>query len=232
MEDIDVKTTIKVKCQQCGQEFDFEVHKMINLQKDEDLYEPLFSLDLFKHKCEKCGHLNIVQYDIMVVDSYKKYMIYLFGPDKMDIFKDSINKYLSNLDETSPQEAKAFVENIKHTRVVNSINDLKEKLLIFDYDLNDKIIELLKRGLYENNLLDENEFPYIMFNTIERDTLSFICIGQEGGEKKAKEIGVNISFYNKIIDALGEPLKEFTEMDFPLIDKNWAKNLVTLTRNN
>lgn len=174
-----IRKTIKVKCQQCGEEFDFETYSLINLQKDEDLYEPLFSLDIFKHKCEKCGHLNIIQYDMMVVDSFKKYMIYLFSPNKMDVFKDSIGNYLSNLDKTSPEGYKVFIESVKHTRVVNTINDLKEKLLIFDYDLNDKIIELMKRGLYENKLLDENEFPYIMFNAIERDTLSFICIGQE-----------------------------------------------------
>lgn len=231
MEEKDLKDSITVKCQQCQEEFEFPVYNLINLQKDKDLYEPLFSLDIFKHKCEKCGHLNIIQYDMMVVDSYKNYMIYLFSPERMNIFKDSVDKYLKTLEQTSPEGYKVFNESIKHTRVVNSINDLKEKLLIFDYDLNDKIIELLKRGLYENNLVDEKEFPYIMFNTLERDTLSFICIGQDE-EMKAKEVGVNISFYNKIVDALGEPLKEFKEMDFPLIDKGWAKNLVTLTKNN
>lgn len=231
MEEKELRDTINVKCQQCQEEFEFPIYSLINLQKDTDLYEPLFSLDIFKHKCEKCGHLNIIQYDMMVVDSYKNYMIYLFSPERMNIFKDSVDKYLSTLEQSSPEGYKVFIDSIKHTRVVNSINDLKEKLLIFDYDLNDKIIELMKRGLYENNLVDENEFPYIMFNTLERDTLSFICIGQSE-QVKAKEIGVNISFYNKIVDSLGDPLKQFKEMDFPLIDKGWAKNLVTLTKNN
>ena len=226
-----LKNIIKVKCQQCGEEFDFEIYSLINLQKDKDLYEPLFSLDIFKHKCEKCDHLNIIQYDMMVVDSYKNYMIYLFSPERMNIFKDSVDKYLSTLEQTNPEGYKVFMESIKHTRVVNTINDLKEKLLIFDYDLNDKIIELVKRGLYENKLIDENEFPYIMFNTLERDNISFICIGQ-AEYRQVKEVGVNINFYNKLIDELGEPLKQFKELDFPLIDKNWAKNLVTLTKNN
>lgn len=226
-----LKNTIKVKCQQCGDQFEFNTYSLINLQKDQDLYEPLFSLDIFKHKCEKCGHLNIIQYDMMVVDSYKNYMIYLFSPDRMDIFKNNVDEYINKLKDTSPEGWKVFNESIKHTRVVNSINDLKEKLLIYDYNLNDKIIELVKRGLYENKFLNEQEFPYIMFNAIERDTLAFICIGQ-GEERQIKEVGVNIEFYNKLIDELGEPLKEFKELDFPLIDKAWAKNLVTLTRNN
>ena len=227
----ELRDSITVPCQQCKEEFEFKIYPLINLQKDKDLYEPLFSLDIFKHKCEKCGHLNIIQYDMMVVDNFKNYMIYLFGPDRMSVFKDSVNNYIDKLKETSPEGWKVFNESIKHTRVVNTINDLKEKLLIFDYDLNDKIIELVKRGLYENNLIDEKEFPYIMFNTLERDNISFICIGQEG-EKSIKEVGVNINFYNKLIDTLGEPLKQFKEMDFPLIDKAWAKNLTNLTRNN
>lgn len=227
----ELRDSITIPCQQCKEEFEFKVYPLINLQTDKDLYQPLFSLDIFKHKCEKCGHLNIIQYDMMVVDNFKNYMIYLFSPERMSIFKDNVNAYIDNLEKTNPEGYKVFNESIKHTRVVNTINDLKEKLLIFDYDLNDKIVELVKRGLYENNLVDEQEFPYIMFNTLERDTLSFICIGQEG-EKSIKEVGVNINFYNKLIDELGEPLKEFKEMDFPLIDKAWAKNLTNLTRNN
>ena len=85
-----VRDTITIKCQQCGEEYEFNVYNVINLQKDKDLYEPLFSLDIFKHKCEKCGHLNIIQYDMMVVDSFKNYMIYLFSPDRMNIFKDNV----------------------------------------------------------------------------------------------------------------------------------------------
>lgn len=227
----ELRDSITVSCQQCKEEFEFKIYPLINLQKDKDLYEPLFSLDIFKHKCEKCGHLNIIQYDMMVVDSYKNYMIYLFSPERMSIFKDSVNNYIDKLKDTSPEGWKVFNESIKHTRVVNTINDLKEKLLIFDYDLNDKIIELVKRGLYENKLVDEQEFPYMMFNILERDTLSFICIGQND-ERQIKEVGVNINFYNKLVDELGEPLKEFKELDFPLIDKAWAKNLTNLTRNN
>lgn len=227
----ELKDTITVKCQQCGEEYDFKIYPLINLQQDKDLYEPLFSLDIFKHKCEHCGHLNIIQYDMMVVDSYKNYMIYLFGPERMSLFKETVSNYINSLKDTSPEGWKIFNESIKHTRVVNSINDLKEKLLIFDYDLNDKIIELVKRGLYENKLVDEQEFPYMMFNTLERDTIAFVCIGQ-GEEKQIKEVGVNIAFYNKLVDEIGEPLKEFKELDFPLIDKAWAKNLTNLTRNN
>lgn len=227
----ELKNTIKVKCNKCGKQFDFEIYSIINLQKDKELYDSLFSLDIFKHTCEECGQLNIIQYDMMVVDAYKKYMIYLFSPERMNIFKENIDNYLTKMKESSEEGYKVFVENIKHTRAVNSINDLKEKMLIFDYDLNDKIIQLLKRGLYENKLLDEQEFPYIMFNALEKDTLSFICIGQNE-QKKVKEIGVSINFYNNILDVISEPLKEFTEMDFPLIDKSWAKNLVTLTKNN
>ena len=220
-----VRDTITIKCQQCGEEYEFNVYNVINLQKDKDLYEPLFSLDIFKHTCEKCGHLNIVQYDMMVVDSYKKYMIFLFGPERMNFFKESVEKYLKTLEEKNSQEFQVLKENIQHTRVVNSINDLKEKLLIFDYDLNDKIIELIKRSLYENKLLDEKEFPYILFNAIDQDKLAFVCIGGENNVN-TKEIGISIEFYNKILDSLGDKIKEFKELDFPLIDKNWASNLV------
>ena len=56
MEEKTIRDTITIKCQQCGEEYQFNVYNVINLQKDKDLYEPLFSLDIFKHQCEKCGY--------------------------------------------------------------------------------------------------------------------------------------------------------------------------------
>lgn len=224
MEENSLRDTITIKCQQCGEQYDFNVCNVINLQKDQDLYEPLFSLDLFKHQCEKCGYLNVVQYDMMVVDNFKKYMIFLFGPERMSLFKESVDRYIKSLEQSNSQEFQVLKENIQHTRVVNSINDLKEKLLIFDYDLNDKIIELIKRGLYTNKLIDQKEFPYILFNAIDQDKLAFVCIGGTDNTI-TKEIGISIKFYNKILDSLGDKIKESKELDFPLIDKNWAINL-------
>lgn len=231
MGETNTRDTITIKCQQCGEQYQFNVCSVINLQKDKDLYEPLFSLDLFKHKCEKCGYINVVQYDMMVVDNYKKYMIFLFGPQRMSFFKDSVDKYIKSLQESNSQEFIVLKETIQHTRVVNSINDLKEKLLIFDYDLNDKIIELIKRGLYTNKLIDQTEFPYILFNGLEQDKISFVCIG--GNDNTVtKEIGVSIEFYNKILDTLGQKIKEFKQLDFPLIDKKWAINLTEKVKQN
>lgn len=95
----------------------------------------------------------------------------------------------------------SIISELKYTRIVNSLNELAEKLYIFDYDLNDIIIEYLKYGLKNNSTLDTNMYTDICFNKIERDELLFTCFNIENNNINPKDIAVNISYYNQAIDA-------------------------------
>lgn len=229
-----IETTMKVKCCHCNEEIDFKIYPLIDLQKNTELYSELFSLDLFRCICPKCKQLNIFQYDTLIIDRFKNYMIYLQQPNQIQNFRKDVNGYFDKLKSSNNIKLLQVLNNLKHTRLVYSLNDMLEKLLIYDYDLNDKIIELIKRGLYQNKLLDQNEFNCIAFNKIDQDKLSFTCFSTntDGKPSKIKQISVNIKYYNSLVDSLGNAINEIKENDFPIIDKNWAKNIVELTRGN
>lgn len=227
------KTSVKIKCFKCNEQFDFNVYPLIDLQKNTELYNDLFSLNLFKHECPHCKTVNILQYNTLIIDAFKKYMVYLFRPDQINNFRKDIDTYIKSLNESKNQTVLKVLNGLKHTRVVISINNLLQKLLIFDYDLNDKIIELLKQGLYENKLVNEEQFDCIVFDKIEQDKLLFTCFSTKENKVNAvKDITVELTYYNALIDALGKAVNEQSELDFPMIDKQWARNIINLTRNN
>lgn len=172
-------------CPKCGEKEVIDIYPVINLQTDKELYEPLFSLELFKHECFKCHATSVIQYDLMVIDMYKNYIIYNTSNYKAINWDKILNSFKEDLTE------------IKHLRITTSLNELLEKLLIFDYDLNDYFIEQLKLGLSEDL---QQDYPDIYFNKLDRDKLVFSCFNLDNKEIKPKNIEVSIIAYNKLID--------------------------------
>lgn len=184
-----MKEIIKHTCPHCNHEFDIDIYPVINLQSDTEIYNDLFSLDLFRIECEKCKKITLITYNTLVIDMYKKYIIYLTADKSKDIENLNImNNY------------KDIISELKHTRSVNSLNELVEKLYIFDYDLNDKIIEYLKYGLKNNSKLQEGNYTDICFNKLDKEELIFTCFNLDNSTVIPKDIAVNINYYNDAVD--------------------------------
>jgi len=209
-----MKTFIDYECPNCKNKFKIAVYPMINLQSENYLYEDLFSLDLFNVKCSACKKTTLIQYNTLIVDMYKKYIVYLLIDKSVNL-----ETLVTGLKQ-NPEYSKVF-EDLKYTRLVGSLNEMLEKLLIFDYDLNDKVIEVLKLGLYSNNRLDKEKYPNICFNKLEKENLIFTCFCAGNNKVQPIDITVNIKFYNLMIDKLNGLPKE--NLDFEYIDSMWAK---------
>lgn len=209
-----MKVETKYICPNCRHEQQVNTYPIINLQSDKELYEDLFSLNLFRIECPKCKKTSVIQYDCLVVDMYKKYIVYLYTSNNLDEFNKNIDKLVDNY--------KDILTELKYTRVVTSLNQLLEKLLIFDYDLNDKIIELMKLGLYDKERLDKEIYKNVCFNKIDRDKLIFTCFNIFDNKVQPIDISVDIKYYNIIIDAIGSTVPPETS-NFEYIDETWAK---------
>lgn len=209
-----MKTFVDYTCPHCEYKFKIPVYPMINLQSENYLYEDLFSLDLFKVQCGSCKKTSLIQYNTLIVDMYKKYIVYLLIDNSVNL-----DTLVSDM-KKNPEYTKVFDE-LKYTRLVSSLNELLEKLLIFDYDLNDKVIEVLKLCLYTKDRLDKETYPNICFNKIEKENLIFTCFNSSDNKVQPIDISVNIKFYNLMIDKLGGLPEETLEFQF--IDSIWAK---------
>lgn len=218
-----MKNVIKHTCPNCKYEQNVSVYPVINLQTDKDIYEDLFSLDLFKITCPNCKKTTIIQYDCLVIDMFKKYIIYLYTSNDLQFFNNSIDQFIYSIKDN--QQYNNIFNDLKHTRVVTSLNQLLEKLLIFDYDLNDKIIEIMKLGLYDKERLDKDIYKNVCFNKIEQDKLIFTCFNIHDTKVQPIDISVDVKYYNMVIDSVGGNTPPETKQ-FDYIDYNWANNVI------
>lgn len=194
-----MKTQIEFICPNCKNKFEINIYPVINLQSDTDLYEDLFSLELFKIECKHCKKVTMVEYDVLVVDMYKKYIIYLYKSGTLEEFNDKKSSFIDSL-KTNEKFVEIFKE-LKYTRVVKSLSELLEKLLIFDYDLNDRIIAKVKQLLFEEEHIDKTKYTNLNFEKLDKQDLIFTCYNLDDTTINPAELKLNFNYYNQIIDS-------------------------------
>jgi len=135
--------TQRVKCNQCDNEDDFPVHHSVNVSLDPDLKERVFKKDLFNFSCDTCGCNAIILHDFLYHDMKNKFIIQYLTKGQLT-------------PEMTPGLA-LFAEQGYKIRVVGNLNDLIEKILIFDQGLKDTAIEVLKATIMAKE--DEKDKP-------------------------------------------------------------------------
>ena len=124
-----------ITCPQCNNKSEFVFWDSINVDLDPDMRAKVMNGEVFRWTCPHCGANVYVPFETLYHDMKHKFMI-MFSPhepnqeDKYDI-TDIPNPIGGTSDEYS-------------FRMVYDPNRLKEKILIFEQELNDVAIEKLK----------------------------------------------------------------------------------------
>ena len=138
-------------CGKCTHKNRAEKFDSINAQTSAELKEKLIKGTLFDVQCEKCGETFRLEYSCFFYDAEKKYKVYLRKEDG----------------QTNPF---GYNNNKEFTyRIVETYDQLREKVLILDSGLNDKAIEVAK------------QYVRIQYNEIKPDTVivKAYCEGQK-----------------------------------------------------
>lgn len=206
------------KCEKCNNVQDVNIFPYINFKENPEYYALVKNLDVFKIKCNNCGKESIVKYDALYLNENEKFFIYLLT-DKSLIqkFRHQITYFIETV---LNKDEKYNFEEYK-TRLVFNTNQLIEKLAIFELGLNDKVIEIIKYGFYENGLINKSKFDSVYFDGIKETKLEFIMFNSN--EKNTiDKIFIDINFYNQVIDKISK-LKD-DDFVFPCIDEDWVKS--------
>jgi hypothetical protein len=161
-------TAIKydIKCPKCSTKNRFKVNDVIDSSKSNSIIDK----SIFHLSCKNCKQDIYVEYPFKVVGS--NYIIY-YTPTKNDAIEEEMHEYM---------------------RVCDTYEDLKEKLLIFNDNYNDIVIEFIKSFLLTQ--IDEDlrkTLTDIRYNGNNNDNLLFSLIGSD------KIIGCNKVFYTNLI---------------------------------
>lgn len=207
----------QVTCPKCNKIQKVKVWDSINVNLDAEQKENIMSGKLFQFICDECGFTTRVEYPCLYHDMDKNLMIYCIPNFSGDtkILDKMLNKLKSDSLENS-------MKNYEF-RVVKDTNKLAEKIKIFDEELDDRVIEIIKiinRSFFLKKY-PEKEIEEILFNKnsegsyvaqflIKDGTVAFMPISEE--------------MINVILEKHKELLKE--EKGFVLIDEVWAYNKI------
>ena len=118
-----------VDCGNCGNPQSFVAWESLNVSLDKEQKENLLAGELTKFTCKKCGWSGDVVYPLLYHDMEKQLMIWLFPGQ--------------NAPDTGALPFAQLMGDYQF-RLVQTKNQLVEKIFIFDANLDDRVIEFYK----------------------------------------------------------------------------------------
>jgi hypothetical protein len=201
---------IVIECPKCGLKTEFVVFDVLNSQVDYFEKQQLLNDTLFECKCEKCNFSSSLLYELVYHDVENNVMVYLVDAEHID----GVYTGLALADRAYE---KAGIPR-RRNRIVTCPHRFREKAIIFDEGLDDRIIEIMK--IYCLDEITEN-----MENINVDEAEVFFCV-VDGTPRFEIYCGERTIFAD-IPDGLYDHIKlQFSELlaDDPdiIVDDEWA----------
>ena len=134
--------------------------------------------EIFMFSCDECKKKAVIAFPCLINDMEKSFLIWLLA-DYTPEQKQKLDDELKNIAKTENEKnfTDAYVK-----RIVSSINELKEKIMLIDEGLDDRVVEVLKL-LCVNEVSDQLNGAYVQevrFNKDEGGQWFLMLIFKEG----------------------------------------------------
>lgn len=204
--------TEKITCPQCSKESDFIVWDSINTVLDPDMKEKVRSGEAFHWKCPFCQNEAAVEYACLYHQMDDHIMIYYVPGDASDAIE-----FMQSDDAFILSTMKEYTK-----RVVKTRNQFREKLLILDASLDDRVIELMKPFMI--SMLHDNEpdlhVQEIRFAVQQDGTYCFAVHTEQNGWGHTE---FHQGLYDHIAQSFHEKLKAHEDI---VVDFDWAMSVI------
>jgi hypothetical protein len=152
----------------CEHGFDADVPDSVNLGEQPEMEQAIIDGEFLSIRCPNCGKVLKPEFPVLIEDPQAENSIF-FVPelDRSAFYRGSLSYSL--------REA---------TRVAIGYEELVEKLLLKRYNLDDRVVEIVKYYLLSKIMEDEGEDKElrILFSKREGDTVLFNVLGMKKGE--------------------------------------------------
>jgi hypothetical protein len=132
--------TQQFRCPKCGKELELELIDSIEVPYDQELKQKVMDNSYFTLHCDGCNTVLPIGYRCTYNDLERRYLLWLMPNDGERESKE-VEAYHKRLETDN---ALRLAQNGYRFRLVANSNDLREKILIFDAGLDDRVIELMK----------------------------------------------------------------------------------------
>ncbi len=155
-------------CPKCKHKITINIPEELN----EDNIDDLLSRSYFKSVCKHCHNILFLDYPVKL--RTKNYYIY---------YTPTNNKKQKQVDNLI-------------TRVCDTYDDFKEKILILNDNLNDIIVELLKSYI-KKELKDNNKYinSIIRYDSKNEENLVFTLVDDK------QNVGISLDIYNQLLES-------------------------------
>lgn len=204
-----------ITCPKCGQESELMIWSSINTVLDPEMYEKVRTGEAFVFRCANCGHVANVDYCCLYHQMNDEMMIY-YVPDPEKV-EEAYNMFRG---DSKVAEMMGKLQQNYLYRIVQSKNELREKLFIFDAGLDDRAIEIIKVFYAQKLQKDSPEVAIdeIRFESGENDEIGLVFLN-EGKPVASCQIGRD--FYDIVVKEFISKMPDIRE-DEILIDWDWA----------
>lgn len=218
-----MRNKVTVQCPKCKNNIEAEQWSAINGDKNPQQKKKLLDGTLFNIRCEKCGKVSAVGYPLLYNDTKSKVMIWL-------VFDDDEVKHVSDYYKSSKTELSEDSEDIDkdcRQRIVRDSFRLREKIMIFDSGLDDKIVEIAKLAYARSAQMQcGNDKIAAAFFTNDAGENKIEMYTESG---KAFVSKLDSEVYKDLCRKYGEKA-EYAEDRVYVIDDVWALNLLRSIR--
>lgn len=216
-----MRDKVQISCPSCSHQFEVERWSAINGSLNPVQKAELLDGSLFFAQCPDCGKKFMLGYPVVYNDTENKVMIWL-------VFSRKEIVYVTDCYNDSKNEFDEFDERIDESykrRIVLSPDRLREKIMIFDSGLDDKIVEIAKIA-YANSAkqqLGGDEIAEVYFTSGHSDGENRLEMFTKGGKAVTAILSKNV--YDDLEKRYGSKAC-FSEGTVYVIDESWAINLL------
>lgn len=149
-----------IHCPYCLNEEDLPIWDIVDVSEDPDLKNKVFLKELQNYECQNCNRKYTLDQPFLYLDPRSKVLIY-YAPRFSEILLDKSSRdeqgnLKKEISSSMPLDFGVDIEDYT-LRICYDYNDLIEKLHVFDFDLDDKLIEVIKFATRSNPPAVEDE---------------------------------------------------------------------------
>lgn len=205
-----------ITCPDCGKDGPFIIWRSINVDISEGMGEAVRDGSAFLFTCPHCGSKHPVDYGFLYHDMHNKIWIHYTQSDEDE-------KKVLDMLTGDDFMVKELVTEGYIIRIVRSMNQLREKLFIFDNNYDDRVIEYMKL-IFASMLLKEHpeeDFDEILLFIDNDGNKSFEFIRDGKGFADAP---IDDELYKKVEPILEEKSIPALRPSTGKIDFSWARD--------
>lgn len=212
----------KIACPKCRAQLEVDIWDKIEMPYDAQYKEQLMKGSLFGAKCKVCQTMIPMVYDCEYNDLEQRYMIWLV-PELLDSEKARIMGYNKRIET---DKTLRLAQGGYRYRLVRTVNELREKIFIFDEGLDDRFIETMKVAYVptiRKNAEEGMKIQGLYFDKNKDGKYQWIVVFDK---REPMILNVDMDIYYDMKDKLWDIAEAKTMKGLAMIEANWAVDVL------